>query len=286
MKSFASVSLLLFTSSLTATPVITNSSISIEEAAKRGLIKLTIKSKGGYTGKVIEMKIHNNTSRNVELKLEAGRKLDSKKNNEQDILVTQAQDLILYAGQQRKIDVMGMCCQAGNSCPTVNADYLVGTLADSNLIKLAMYIDKNKYYNDYTAQQAVWCVSDNKSLASIYGGDEKIVKGLRNYVSLVTGKPIPAYNITYKEGRNNAVIGHPFKIEGIFDYNLNTTGHVTLAIYDVSGKIVQYIFKDIAHDRGEHKIYYTFRTKDLPEGTYYARMTNEGRMEKEMKIEF
>ncbi len=286
MKSFAFISLSLLVLNITASPFFKNNAISVEEAAKRGLIKLFIKSKGGYTGNVIEMKIKNNTTKNIELKLEAGRKLDSKNNNEQDILVTQAQELIIYANQQKKLDVMGMCCQAGNSCPRVNSDYTVGTMADSNLIKIAQFIDKNKYYDNYTAQQAVWCVSDNKSLASIYGGDEKIVKAIRNYVSLVTGKPIPSYNITYKEGNNNSVIGHPFKIEGVFDYTLNTTGHVTLAIYDVSGKMVQLIFKNIAHDRGEHKIYYTFRTKDLPEGTYYARMTNEGRTEKEMKIEF
>jgi hypothetical protein len=84
----------------------------------------------------------------------------------------------------------------------------------------------------------------------------------------------------------NAVIGKPLKIEGVFDYKLNAIGHVTLAIFNSSGDLVQLVFKDIAHNIGEHKIYYTFRTKDLPEGTYYARMTNEGRFEKELKIEF
>ncbi|MCK6649890.1 MAG: hypothetical protein L6Q66_09555, partial [Bacteroidia bacterium] len=129
-------------------------------------------------------------------------------------------------------------------------------------------------------------ISDNKSLAAIYGGDEDVVKGLRSYVSEVTGRPIPSYNITYRQMSDSMAMGKPLKIEGIFDYKLNATGHVTLAIYNASGELVQLVFKDIAHNVGEHKIYYTFRTKDLPEGTYYARMTNEGRFEKELKIEF
>lgn len=263
-----------------------NIPMTIDEAAKKGFIKLNIKSKGGYTGKVIEMKIKNNSPSTLKLRLEAGRRLDSKKQNEQDILVTEARELIVSGLKEQSTDINGMCCQAGNACPSVNAEYSIGFMADSNLIKLAKFIDSNKYYNENTAQQAVWCVSDGKSIAGIYGGDKKIVEQLRNYVSLITGQPIPPYNITYKESDNNSTIGHPFKIEGQFNYELNTTGHVTLAIYDVNGNMVQLIFQDIAHNRGAHIIYYTFRTKDLPSGTYYARMTNEGRLEKETKIVF
>lgn len=286
MKPTTSIQWLFTAATICVSPALSIGSISIEEAAKRGLIKLIIKSKGGYTGKVIEMKIKNNTPNTINLKLEAGRKLDSKNNNQQDILVTQAQEMIVYGNQQKNLPVNGMCCQAGNACPTINADYAVGVMADSNLIKVAQFIDKNKYYENYTAQQAVWCISDNKSLASIYGGDESIVKGLRTYVSEITGRQIPSYNITYRQMSDSIAMGKPLKIEGIFDYKLNATGHVTFAIYNSSGDLVQLVFKDIAHDVGEHKIYYTFRTKDLPEGTYYARMTNEGRFEKELKIEF
>lgn len=286
MKSFSSISILLYASTITATPIDNNTSMTVEDAAKKGLIKLTIKSKGGYTGKVIDMRIKNNTTRMLDLQLEAGRKLDSKNQNEQDILVTQAQEIIVYALQEKMTGVSGMCCQAHNSCPTANAEYSIGTMADTSLIKLAKFIDKNKYYTDHTAQQAVWCVSDGESLAGIYGGDKKIVDTIRSYVSLITGRSVPPYNITYKEGNSNSTIGHPFKIEGQFEHTLIVTGHITLAIYNESGDLVQLIFKEIAHDKGPHIWSYTFRTKDLPSGTYYARMTNEGRLEKESKIEF
>jgi hypothetical protein len=286
MKSHTSLHLLVWATSIVSSPIIASTAISIEDAAKRGLIKLIIKGKGGYTGKVIEFKIKNNTPNNLNLKLEAGRRLDSKDNTQQDILVTQAQEFYVYGNQQKNMSVNGMCCQASNACPKTNSDYLVGKMADSNLVKLASFIDKNKYYENYTAQQAVWCISDNKSIASIYGGEKDIVMGLRKYVSEITGKPIPSYNITYRQEHDSLAIGRPLKIEGIFDYTLQTTGHVTLAIFNSEGEIVQYICKELAHDKGEHKIYYTFKTKDLPEGTYYAKLTNEGRLEKEMKIEY
>jgi hypothetical protein len=285
MKPLSLIVSLVYTATVTACPTNTSNGISIEDAAKKGLIKLLIKSKGGYTGDVINMKIKNNTAAPIALKIEAGRKLDSKNDKEQDILITQAQELIVYGYQEKNVGVSGMCCQAHNSCPREKSEYSVGTMADSALIKLARYIDKNKYYQNQTAQQAVWAVSDNESIGGIYGGDKKIVEEIRTYVSLITGRPIPPYNITYQQ-TGNSTIGHPFKIEGEMEYNLNTTGHVTIAIYNASGEMVQLLFKDIAHDKGPHKLYYTFRTKDLPSGTYYARATNEGRTENEVKIEF
>jgi protein TonB len=146
MKSHTSLHLLVWATSIVSSPIIASTAISIEDAAKRGLIKLIIKGKGGYTGKVIELKIKNNTPNNLNLKLEAGRRLDSKDNTQQDILVTQAQEFYVYGNQQKNMNVNGMCCQASNTCPKANSDYLVGKMADSNLVKLASFIDQNKYY--------------------------------------------------------------------------------------------------------------------------------------------
>ncbi|MBA3706670.1 MAG: hypothetical protein H0W84_12445, partial [Bacteroidetes bacterium] len=152
--------------------ILANNAISLEDAVKKGFLKLVIKSRGGYTGDVIEMKLQNNSSQKLDLNIEAGRRLDSKISTEQDILVTQSQDFFVNAKQTRTLMVYGMCCQAHNSCPRNNSDYSIGKLADSNLVKLANFIDKNKYYTNFTAQQAVWVVSDNKSLASITDGDK------------------------------------------------------------------------------------------------------------------
>ncbi|MCE9540350.1 MAG: hypothetical protein K8R85_14210, partial [Bacteroidetes bacterium] len=207
MKSFNSINLIVLALSITEVPVFANCAFSIEEAAKKGLIKLSLKAKGGYTGDVIEMKIKNLTNKKLDLKMEAGRILDSKKNNEQDLLVTKSEDFFVSANQLKTINVFGMCCQAHNGSPQSNSDYDIGKLADSNLIKLACYIDKNNYYSNYTAQQAVWTLSDNNSLASISGGEKEVVTGLRNFVSKLTGRVIPPYDITYNRESDSHVIG-------------------------------------------------------------------------------
>jgi hypothetical protein len=286
MKTFKSINLILMTLSVTETPVFSGTLSSLEEAAKKGLVKLIIKSKGGYTGDVMEMKIQNMSNQNLNLELEAGRRLDSKNNKEQDILVTKPQEVFLAAKQLKKINIFGMCCQAHNGAPKENSDYSIGHLADSNLIKLAEFIDKNQYYTNYSAQQAVWTISDNNSLASISSGNPDQVTNLQKYVSKITGRAIPAYQISYQQDNESDVLGRSYKIEGIFNYTVPENGKVTVGIYNEHGDLVQLIFKDIYHEHGDCKIFYKFRTHDLPRGTYYAKMNMNGAVRKEMEIEF
>ncbi|MDQ3047685.1 MAG: hypothetical protein M3R27_09075 [Bacteroidota bacterium] len=285
MKPFISlVALLLCIHSLKAVPCNPNS-ISIEEASRKGLIKLVIKSKGGYTGEVIEMKIRNISSRALNLILEAGRRLDSKTDTIQDILVTHEEEFFVSSGMEKSLNVFGMCCQASNHAPDAKAIYTVGKMADSALIKLALFINKNNYYDNYTAQQAVWAISDKSSIGSIIHADKKVQDEFRSYVSALTGRPVPSYDVEYMEGSGSAM-GQATKIEGVFDYDLPVNCHATLGIYNSAGELVQLLFRDMAHEKGDHKLFYTFRVWKLPAGTYYAKLDAEGMPLKQMEIQF
>jgi hypothetical protein len=55
------------------------------------------------------------------------------------------------------------------------------------------------------------------------------------------------------------------KTEGIFECSLYETGHVTIAIYNDSGQMAKLVFNDISHARGAYRIYFTFRTGNLPQ---------------------
>jgi hypothetical protein len=286
MKAFNPVNLFLVVMSITETPVFAATALSVEEAAKKGLVKLSIKGKGGYTGDVIELKVQSLVSQKLDLKLEAGRRLDSKKEDEQDILVTQAQQFALNGGQNKTLNVTGMCCQAHNHAPSVKSYYAVGKMADSNLVKLAAYIDKNHYYTNYSAQQAVWVVSDDNSLGSICDDEKEIRDSLRGFVSKLTGKKIPPYTISYQGGDDGSAMGRATRIEGLFEYDLPMNCHATMFICNERGETVQTIFENLASERGDYKIFYTFRTKELPQGTYYARVNADGMLQKQVRIEF
>ncbi|HEX8516926.1 MAG TPA: hypothetical protein VF868_12055 [Bacteroidia bacterium] len=277
---------LVIASAISSDTVLAVNILSVEAAEKKGLVRLVIQGKGGHTGKVIEMKIHNVSGTTLNLKLEAGRKLDSKNNSEQDILVTKPESFILAAGQKSSYNVYGMCCQAHNSSPGEKSFYSIGKMGDSTIVKLAEFIHKNKYYDDHGAQQAVWTISDNNSLASIQGSDEKSSKHLQKYVSDITGRPIPAYDVYYKQQDEKSVLGRVSKINGNFAYSLPRDLKITAAIYNSEGKMVQLIMSRHSHDRGDYQLFYTFNAANLPAGTYYARVSNEDTLIKEERIDF
>src|SRR3954470_10192100 len=109
MKSFNFLVVLL---SAYVSPVIATVCYTVDDAAKKGLIKYSFKSKGGYTGNVMELSVQNLSEEKLDLKIDAGRRLDSKKEEEQDILVTKTQEFFVNAKQKKTINIFGMCCQA------------------------------------------------------------------------------------------------------------------------------------------------------------------------------
>ena len=129
-------------------------------------------------------------------------------------------------------------------------------------------------------------MSDNESIGGIAGEDKEEVTKLRSYVSALTHRPIPKYDVNYGRGNNERAMGRATTVEGTFDFTLTANAHVSVGIYDSLGTLVQVIFKDQAHQKGIYRFHFVFHTSRLQQGTYYARLNKEGRTEKEMRIEF
>jgi hypothetical protein len=262
-------------------------SISIEDAIKKKLVSASIKGKGGHTGDVIRIKLKNLLNRTVSIDVEAGRRLDSEKQNLQDILVNRAAVLTLLPNQTKTFTISGMCCQAHNSGPDSSAVFSVGKMADTNLVRLARFIDENKWYGDGTAQRAVWIVSDNNAMEGI-GGNDTISKRLQLFVSKLTGKPIPEYKIEYAGAQDCGAVfsGIAAKIKGDFEYEIYSNGLVTFGIYDSRGQVVQMFFTDKPRSKGSYVFSYEFNTSNLPKGEYFARFRFDGQVKKEKKFTF
>jgi len=259
--------------------------ISIGEAAKKGLVKLSVKGKGGHTGGVITLKIKNLKDEVVKLTVEAGRRLDSQDSAQQDILINKAELFTLMPKQEKSFDISGMCCQAHNSSPRKEEIFSIGKMADSNLIKLASFIDRNKWWDNYIAQSAVWIISDNERMENI-GGNDSVSKKLQVFVSKLTGKPIPVYKIDYDADTSVAFSGKAGKISGTFEYDIYDYGLVAFGIYDAQGHVVKMFFTDVPKNQGHHTCNYSFETSYLPRGNYYARLRLNGQVKKEQKFTF
>jgi hypothetical protein len=259
---------------------------SIEDAVRKNLVAATISGKGGHTGEVIRIRLKNNKSHAVSYSMEAGRRLDSENNSQQDILVTKPVTLALLPNETKTFNLYGMCCQAHSSSPDSGSVFKVGKMADTNLVLLAKFIDQNKWYKNSTAQSAVWVISDNNPMEDI-GGDDPVSKKLQQFVSKLTGKQVPKYKVEYTLHDGGAVYsGVPARIKGTFEYEIYTNGLVTFGIYDAQGHVVEMFFTDVPRDKGYYVFNYDFKTSDLPKGEYFARLRFEGQVKKEQKFTF
>ncbi len=278
--------LILSVSMLRTSLAFSAKNMSVEEAIKKKLITAVIKGKGGHTGDVIRFKLKNLLNHAVSIDVEAGRRLDSQNQGLQDILVNKAVTLALLPNQTKTFVISGMCCQAHNAGPDSSAVFSVGKMADSNLVKIARFIDQNKWHCDHIAQSAVWVVSDNNPMEDI-GGEDPVSKKLQQFVSKLTGKAIPKYKIDYGANNGGAVYtGVPAKISGTFDYELFSNGLVTFGIYDSQGHAVEMFITDRPSNKGNYGLKYEFKTSDLPKGDYYARLRLDGQVKKEQKFTF
>jgi hypothetical protein len=263
--------------------------MSVEEAVKKKLVSVSVTGKGGYTGEVIQIKLKNLLKKPVSVDVEAGRRFDSEESHEQDILVNKAVTLALSPNQTKIFTISGMCCQAHNSSPGKGSAFAIGKMADTNLVKLARFIDTNKWYGDGTAQRAVWIVSDHNRMEDI-GGDDPVSKKLQQFVSKLTGREIPKYRVDYgmQSGENNGAVytGVPAKISGIFNFEIFSNGLVTFGIYDAEGHAVQMFIRDRPVNKGSYGFKYAFKASDLPKGDYYARLRLDGQVKKEEKFTF
>lgn len=261
--------------------------ISVEEAVKKGWVRMSMSAKGGHVGNVMKMKMENLSTRNLDLKLEAGRRLDSRDSSEQDILVARQENFALAPKEKKQLTVAGFCCQAHNSSPDSGDVFGVGKMADDKLVKLAQFIDQKKMYNSSSAQDAVWVLSDNNPIESIYGEDA-FTKELREYVSKLSGKPVPKYTVKYESSAGDAAAfsNRAMEIAGDFDYELFGNGTVTFGIYDKDNRLVEAFFADRPQNKGRYAFRYSFKASDLPKGTYYAKLRVDGQLRKEQKFEF
>ncbi|HEX7415205.1 MAG TPA: hypothetical protein VF411_14260 [Bacteroidia bacterium] len=241
--------------------------VSIETALKGNRIKLEIKGVGGYQGRCIKMKIKNLQFVSLSITIEAGRRLDSKDSNEQDILVIKDTMLVLLASQEKTFSVVGYCCQAHNHAPKPKSDFTIGSLEKGTLYNLARYINRTPLPND-VIQYAIWVVSDNINPAAIRDDGSAAIQGLRRFISFEKKITFTWYSISYKKVKDKVFSGIPEILSGIIDYHTSDYSHITLAIKDSLGNVVDKFDAGQAIGRGDYTYNLNWNIYKLPNQTY------------------
>jgi hypothetical protein len=265
-------------------------SVSIEKLIIEGKIFAEIISKGGHIGCVIEMKVKNISGSQQEIKIEAGRRLDMPDSlNRQDILVSKEEEFILAAGGTKTIEIHGFCCQASKGSPGKGDKFTIGKMADSLLIKLARFIDKNNLWKSSNAQNAVWVLSDKKNIAGIahLGDTCKANLLLLDFVCKLINYKLPEYQVHYKPATQNGSVfnDNALKITGRMEYFCKTNSAVSFGFYEVDGDLAMPFFTEKYHNPGNYAFNWEFNVDGLPKGKYQVRLRMDGQVVKVINID-
>jgi hypothetical protein len=257
--------------------------VTIDKAIEKKLIKTDVVCKGGL---IVDYKIKNETNDSLKIFVPAGWRMNSVKEEYQDILVTQEQILVLGRNQQKTFVIKGYCCEADHAGPSQGLKYEPGKMADKNLVLVATYLNAIKC-DDNTNQYAVWAVSNNKPTAHIVGKNDSLTQELRRFVANVKGEPIPWFTL-YKRVRINSygdINEYPIQLKGNVNYSVDKTCYAYFYVTDSLGKKVATITGQWLQP-GNHDYAVNVNVKGLQKGKYKIVLANEnGRfIDKEFEI--
>lgn len=208
-------------------------SISIDKALADKLVKADVTCKGGLR---LNYCLKNLSSESLELVMPAGWRMNSVKDEYQDILVAHEQTLALKPHEQKAFEIKGYCCEASHSGPVKDLKYESGSLASPHLVLLAKYLNAQPM-DENTEQYAVWAVSDNKPTAHINGANDSLAGLLRNFVSTLKGEPIPWYTLSKRVRVNNygTINEQPLNLQATLSFQAGQTCYTYLYILDEKG---------------------------------------------------
>jgi hypothetical protein len=245
--------------------------MSIQNAIEKGIIKAEFKGKGGHSGDVIELRATNLIADSIYVKVEGGRRLDSKNNDEQDIMVMVPCMMALSKKQVKTFTLNGFCCEANKHSPQSKSLFSVGKMADSSFVRLSRLLGKKKYSNS-DIQSAVWCLSDRQPVSNISKG----LQELRSFVAKEQGVSDPWYQtemVAPSEGRVSS--NQVSKIFGNMTYTLRNDCALTIQLLDHNGHLVQTFSSNKLLQRGTYDYWFELTVTNFPKGKYYVKVMGD-----------
>lgn len=252
--------------------------INLEKALNKGLIVISAKGKGGLS---ILMNLRNKYKDTLILLIEAGRKFNSLNDNEQDILVTKEQLVQLKGLESKTITVFGFCCQASKGSPSVDSKYSAGKMANSSLVALANYCNKNNFDRG-DIQSSVWCLSDKHSLSSISTKN----MNLRNFIKKLTNQENTWYQKEYAQNTSTmAFTDMVTNIKGDIKYTTIENGIMTFEIMKSNGEMVRRYTNKKPVQKGTYDYKFNLQVNNWSKGKYIIHIYSDDQLQSKKEFE-
>lgn len=258
---------------------------SLQEAIQQKIIVLSSIQSVAYQSLQLRLKnVHQR--KDIYVYFPTGLQFASRDSSEQDQIILQERTLLVKAGRTISPTFVSYCTQSNHRSPGKESQFDLKENANGKLLELASFLSTIKDIN-YTAQHAVWTVTNDHDLKGLHHDDLKTAIKIQKFVADLTGKPLPKYTVRYKDGRERQVAftGEAIVIYGHHEYILKKDATVTCQIFNEAGEMVQQVFKDMTQKGGKIRFNFKLKALDLPQGKYVSKVFIEGKTIQEQWVE-
>jgi hypothetical protein len=166
--------------------VLVGETINLEKAISDKLISVNFVSNGQYAGKSIIAEMRNLTATAIKICVPAGTYFQAPSDKEQDLLIPQDEYFALFSNQKKSITLNGFCTNLANKSPKEGGKFkLAADKTPKEMAKLLTFL-KGKKYEDHTLQDAIWSITNQSSVSSVYGEDAPGIESLRKHLFEIT----------------------------------------------------------------------------------------------------
>ncbi len=258
--------------SLQAAPDSNVKTLSLQDAIDQKIIVLSTVKCPDYQSLQLYLKnVHKR--KDIKVHFSTGLQFASRDTSEQDQIILQERTLLVKAGRSISPKFVSYCTQSNYRSPKTESLFDLKENANGKLLELASFLSKIKD-SEYTAQHAVWTVTNDHDLKGLHHDDLKTALKIQKFVADLTNKPLPKYTVRYKDGRESQVAftGEAIVIYGHHEYTLTEDAVVTCQIFNEAGEMVQQVFKDMAQKGGKIRFNFKLKALDLPKGKYVSKV--------------
>ncbi|MCC7030427.1 MAG: hypothetical protein IT257_08985 [Chitinophagaceae bacterium] len=229
---------------------------------------------GSHTGKCLKLNIKNQTGAKLDIKIESAYHFQNQHKAAQDLMVTENMLVSIAGNQTKSVALNALCTEKTNSSPSETDTFLLIRRNDAQYTNLTAIFEKYKCFLN-TAQQAIWCFTDNNPINYIYDtdGDTTVENVLVAYVSTTKGVPMPARKRYIETPR---IIYYPIEVDSSLSIYIDRVTTIGIYITDSAHHPIITLFADETEKRTGTAKYSFFYRGQQPKGRYYIEMKKNG----------
>lgn len=244
----------------------------LQEILTNPKFNVTSVSNGGHSKNSVKLKISSNYTSNINVVIPAGTVFYPENDHEQT-LVAPVQQILAVKPNVNNFTLNGFCTEANDGCPKKDGAFTIGVSDNEKLTKLFNFIKDNEV-DVHNMQEAIWCITDNESIANVYTEDTATNTKLKKLLSELTGQKIPWYNTkrNLEVDVNGNINRNPVELKGEVIFTTTKRTIIKSKIIDEQGELIHQYPRDFTVPKAIKDVELTFRVfvKGWKKGKYYV----------------